>query len=88
MDSQIYQKHKQKRKRDKINVIKFKSFCASKDTSSEKTTTEQEKKIANHTYDKALASKISFVMQVVDVAQIWHCNGCGTGWQLQLQFDP
>ena len=25
-----------------------------------------------------------------DLAQIWCCSGCayGTGWQLQLQFDP
>ena len=26
--------------------------------------------------------------QVADVAQIWHCYGCGVGWQLQLQFNP
>ena len=25
---------------------------------------------------------------VADVAWIWHCCGCGVGWQLQLQFDP
>ena len=26
--------------------------------------------------------------QVTGVAWIWHCCGCGVGWQLQLQFDP
>ena len=25
---------------------------------------------------------------VTDVAQIWHCCGCGVGHQLQLQFHP
>ena len=27
---------------------------------------------------------------VTDAAQIWHCYGCGAGWQVQLQlrFDP
>ena len=28
------------------------------------------------------------VVKVADVAQIWHCYGCGLDWQLQLQFDP
>ena len=32
-------------------------------------------------------------VQVLDAAWIWqcliwHCHGCGLGWQLQLQFDP
>ena len=27
------------------------------------------------------------VVQVADEAQILHCCGCGTGWQLQLRFD-
>ena len=26
--------------------------------------------------------------QVTDAARIWHCCGCGAGWQLQLQLDP
>ena len=25
---------------------------------------------------------------VIDVAQIWHCCGCGVGQQLWLRFDP
>ena len=28
------------------------------------------------------------VVLVTDAAQIWHCYGCGVGWQLQVQFDP
>ena len=24
------------------------------------------------------------VVQVTDETQIWHCCGCGVGWQLQL----
>ena len=28
------------------------------------------------------------VMWVTDVAWIWHCSGCGVGWQLQVRFDP
>ena len=27
------------------------------------------------------------VVQVIDTAQVWHCCGCGVGWQLQLGFD-
>ena len=27
-------------------------------------------------------------VKVTDVAGIWCCGGCGTGQQLQLQFDP
>ena len=26
--------------------------------------------------------------KIIDAAQIWHCFGCSTGQQLQLQFDP
>ena len=28
------------------------------------------------------------VVQVIDLAWIWHCCGFGVGWQLQLQFNP
>ena len=28
------------------------------------------------------------VVLVAEVAQIWHCYGCGIGQQLQLRFDP
>ena len=28
------------------------------------------------------------VAYITDEAQLWHCCGCGVGWQLQLQFDP
>ena len=28
------------------------------------------------------------VAQVMDMARIWYCCGCGVGWQLWLQFDP
>ena len=28
------------------------------------------------------------VVSVIDVAQIWHCCGCGVDLQRQLQFDP
>ena len=27
------------------------------------------------------------VAKVEDLAQIWHCYGCGVGWQLQLCFS-
>ena len=27
-------------------------------------------------------------VKLADAAWIWHCCGCGVGWQLQLQFDP
>ena len=28
------------------------------------------------------------VVWVADVARIWHCWGCGVGWQLKLKFNP
>ena len=28
------------------------------------------------------------VAQATDEAPIYCCCGCGSGWQLQLQFDP
>ena len=28
------------------------------------------------------------VVWVTDTARIWHCCGCGAGWQLQLRLDP
>ena len=28
------------------------------------------------------------VVEVADAARIWHCCGCGVGWQPQLQLDP
>ena len=46
-----------KRKRDKLNFIKIKIFCASKDTIKWKDN-PQEKIIAHHTSDKGLVSKI------------------------------
>ena len=27
-------------------------------------------------------------MYITDTAQIWHCCGCGVGWELQLWLDP
>ena len=28
------------------------------------------------------------VAEVIDTAGIWHCHGCGIGWQLCLQYYP
>ena len=28
------------------------------------------------------------VVALEDAAWIWHCRGCGIGWQMQLQFNP
>ena len=37
--------------------------------------------------DPALAQPPA-VAQVADVAWIWHCWGCGVGWQRQLSLEP
>ena len=28
------------------------------------------------------------MVSVADTVQMWHCYGCGVGWQLQPQLDP
>ena len=33
-------------------------------------------------------TRMGHSVPVTDMAQIWHCCGCGVCWQLQLGFDP
>ena len=41
--------------------------------------------LARWVQDPALPQAVAYA---TDVARIWHCCGCGVGWQLQLQTDP